>query len=88
MANPTPPLLKLQKLEDGGFVVIPAYQGIRITMIPQGGGTVTYSYVDSATAEVHDTATNVDITEITILEVQWPWVAISVAGGTLRVANV
>ena len=87
MSNPTPPLLKLQILADGDFVVIPAYQGIRITVIPDGG-TVTYSYVDSADADVHDAPTSVDVTDITIIEVQWPWLAVSVAGGTARVANV
>ncbi len=88
MANPTPPLLKLQKLADGDFIVVPFYQGIRATFIPEGGGTVTYSFVDSFNVEVHDGPTSVDITDITILEVQWPWLAVSVAGGTARVAQV
>jgi hypothetical protein len=88
MANPTPPLLKLQHLTDGEFTVIPWYQGIRVTIIPGGGGTVTYSFVDSQGETIHDGPTSVDVTDITVVEVQWPWLAVSVAGGTARVANV
>ena len=88
MANPTPPLLKLQRLTDGEFTVIPWYQGIRVTFIPGAGATVTYSFVDGQDEEVHDAPTSVDITDITVLEVQWPWLAVSVAGGDVRVANV
>ena len=88
MANPTPPLLALKHLVAGDFIVLPWYQGIRATFIPGAGGTVTYSFVDSGDVTVHDSATSVDVTDITVVEVQWPWLAVSVSGGTARVAQV
>lgn len=78
-------------LADGDACLVQAYQGIRLTMIPNGG-TVTYSKVDEPDTAPdpanHNTATEVDITDETTIDVAWPWYLVSVAGGTARVALV
>lgn len=84
----TAPLLNLVELSDGEAVVIEAYRGIRLSFIPEGGGTVTYSFVDSRTAAAHDPGTSVSETTSTVLEVSWPFYRVSVAGGNARVALI
>lgn len=72
-------------LADGEGVVISAGGYGYLTMIPAGGGTVTYSKVDEVNASAHDAGSATTATELS-LAVQWPFYRVSVAGGTARIA--
>lgn len=91
MANPTPPLLHIRKLVAGEFMLLHAYQGIRFTLIPDGG-EMSYSYVDddsgSAGDPVHDPATLVTVDVITTVDLVWPFILVSCDTATGRAALV
>lgn len=61
--------------------------GIRFTIFPGAGATATYSRVDSYGATAHDSTTTA-VTAITSIDVDWPYMRVSSAGGTTRVAVV
>lgn len=75
-------------LTTGAGYLVNAYQGIRLTMIPGGGGTVRYSKVDEADATAHDPATQTDITTETTIDVDWPFYYVTAQSGTARIALV
>lgn len=84
----TGPLLDIKEIPDGEGRVFALYRGIRLTIIPGTGSTVTYSKVDSEDATAHDTATQ-DTTGVELtIEADWPFYRVSTAGGTARVAVV
>lgn len=81
------PLLDLRELGDGDAYTLPAYRGIRYTLIPSGA-TATYSFVDRSDATIHDSASSVAVAAQTTVEVAWPYVHISSSGGSTRVGLV
>ena len=92
MSNPTPPLLDIKNLEAGDFRILHAYQGIRFTIIPDGG-ECSYSFIDddSGSAEknpVHDPLTKVTVDVLTTVDLTWPFILVTCDTGTARVALV
>lgn len=82
------PLLDLRELGDGDAYTLPAYRGIRFTLIPGSGATATYSYVTFGEAAAHDSDSSVAVAAQTTVEVAWPYVHISSSGGSTRVGLV
>ena len=83
-----PPLLDIVTLATGTGKCFSLYSGIRLTIIPTSGATVTYSKVDSDKATAHDTPTTLTTTEEVTIDADWPFYYISTAAEAARVAVV
>lgn len=75
------------KLAAGQSTVVIIGDGIRLTLIPGAGSTITYSRVDDRNATEHG-PDSVDVAAAdgpTAITPDWPQYFVSVAGGTARV---
>lgn len=89
MSHGYTPLLDLRELGSNESYTLPAFRGIRFTLIPESGHTANYSYVNSDNAGAHDSASIVTVTGQLTVEVAWPYVQISSgSGGSTRVGLV
>lgn len=87
MTFTTPPFLGIFDLDADEGVVLSAYQGIKIGLIPAGGATLRYSKVDEPNATGH-LGTPVDVTTETTIEVEWPYYYVDCSAGSGRVALI
>lgn len=84
----TPPLLTaVVKLAAGESAVFTLYQGINLTILPDGQ-SASYSFVDTDKQETHDTPTTATISVKTTIPSEWPFVRVLAIGGTIRVGLV
>jgi len=60
---------------------------IKLTLLPGAGATATVSRVSNTQATAHSTST-VTIPADNIIPIDWPFLRLSVAGGTLQFATV
>jgi hypothetical protein len=81
--------LKVITLAAGEAIVLDVRGMGTLTMIAGAGATITWSRVDTSDAGAHVGAgTTIAATEVSAISVDWPFVRISVAGGSARVAAV
>lgn len=81
------PLLDIATIAAGEGKVVSAHQGIRFTMIPGSGGTMSYSRVDSPDASAHG-ADETSVSAHTTVDVDWPYFYVTAATADGRVALV
>ncbi|MGQ0816367.1 MAG: hypothetical protein ACT4O1_18210 [Gemmatimonadota bacterium] len=85
-------LTGVQTLAAGEGAVIAAYPGIRLAVITDTGCTATLSRVDAAGATAHTTGSKNQETIAAdtrrVVDIDWPFIRLSAAGGPLRYALV
>lgn len=75
-----------QTLASGAAINIEIWRGIRLTVIPGSGSTVTISKIDNLGVAAHDSATSESTGVELTRTIDWPFYRVSSSGGTARVA--